>query len=370
VSVVIRELVHVSANLRLDGGGAAHLGREIGRAMRRYCARSGLRFYGLHLPATDGHPALDGYRSFGGSHARLGAALARLQLGGADRRALVFDHAGPARAQAWVPAPLRSRYAVFLLGIEVWHPLESDRRRALGGAFRLLPISHTTLARARPFLASAGSARVVHPGLGPEVPGGVADRETLEIAGERFVLIVSRMPGRERYKGHDELIDLWPALRRRLPDARLVVVGDGDDRHRLEDKARSLDLEGAVVFVGFSDPATLSALYRRCALFAMPSRGEGFGLVFLEAMKAGKPCVALSGTAPAEIIVDGVTGRLADDARKDELLAALTELLGDPGRAAALGAAGRRRFEDEYTFEAFERRLDPLLEELATRGSS
>ena len=156
---MIRELVHVSANLRQDGGGAAHLGRVVGRAMRRYCSRHGLHFRGLHLPESDGHPALDGYDCFGGSPVALATRLWRLQALGGRERSLVFDHLGPSRAQSRLPGLLRSRYAVFLLGIEAWRALEPDRRRALAGARRLLAISRTTRERALPRLGDAREKR-------------------------------------------------------------------------------------------------------------------------------------------------------------------------------------------------------------------
>ena len=358
------ELVHVSAGLREDGGGAALYGRLLGRALRRLAARRGCAFRGLHLAASDGDPALDGYVSFRGSKARLALELASLQAGGRERRRLVFDHPGPARIQGWLPAALRSPYAVALLGIDAWRAPRAETHRALAGARRLLPISRTTLERARFFLAEGAPAVVVHPGLDAPHPGGAPDRTLLGTLGEGFALIVSRLAASERYKGHDELLEAWSSLTAYLPDSRLVVVGDGDDRRRLEERTHELGLAGAVRFTGFVDPATLAALYRRAALFAMPSTEEGFGLVFLEAMAAAKPCLALAGTAPAEIVVDGETGRLVPRGDRAALAAALAELLGNRALAARFGAAGRDRFEREFRFEAFERRLEAALEPL------
>ena len=93
-----------------------------------------------------------------------------------------------------------------------------------------------------------------------------------------------------------------PPLLAARPGARLVVAGDGDDRPRLEARAAALGLGGAVLFTGFVSEATLAELYRRAAVFVMPSLGEGFGLVYLEAMRAGKPCVAARGSAAEEVV--------------------------------------------------------------------
>jgi phosphatidylinositol alpha-1,6-mannosyltransferase len=355
------ELVHVSIGLREDGGGAAHYGRLLGRALRRLAARRGFRFRGLHFASSDGGPALDGYVSFRGSRARLGIEVLALQTLGRGRRLLVFDHPGPARAQGFLPRWARSLYAVALLGIDAWREPRPAARRALAGAHRLLPISRVTLERARAFLPADAPAVVVHPGLDTPHPGGAPDHTLLGTLGSGFALIVSRLAASERYKGHDELLEAWPALTAYLPDSRLVVVGDGDDRRRLEDEVRRRGLSGAVRFTGFVDSATLAELYRRAALFVMPSTDEGFGLVFLEAMAAGKPCIALAGTAPAEIVVDGETGRLVERGDRRALAAALGELLGNRELAARLGAAGRDRFEREFRFESFERRLEAAL---------
>lgn len=365
---MIRELVHVSASLREDGGGAAHLGRVIGRTLRRHAARRGFAFRGLHLPASDGHPALDGYASFGGSRALLAAAVATLQLPGrGGRRLIVFDHPGPSRIQGWLPKPLRARYAVWILGIDVWRELPRDLSRSLAGADRVIAISRTTAERARPFLPAGCRIEVVHPGIEGEGSAGVVDAEALERAGSGFVLTVGRMSTSERYKGQDELVAAWARVVAAAPSARLVLVGDGDDRDRLEALAASSSAAASIVFVGAASAATLSELYRRAALFALPSRDEGFGLVFVEAMAAGLPCVARAGGAPTEIVVDGETGRLlaADDATA--LANTLVELLRQPALSGRMGAAGRARFAERWSRDAFERRLEPLL---AALGSS
>src|SRR5262249_40242864 len=141
-------------------------------------------------------------------------------------------------------------------------------------------------------------------------PGACAGHSGLHDQ-EGFALIVSRLWSQERYKGHDWLIDIWPGVRRRVPDARLVAVGDGDDRPRLEGRVRTDGLGAAVRFTGKIDDEALAAVYRASAFYVMPSTNEGFGLTYLEAMRAGKPCVALHGAAD-EIVVDGETGFLLD----------------------------------------------------------
>lgn len=361
---MISEVLHISSGMNEDGGGTAHLGRLIGAALRRHCARHRLAFRGLHLPPLDGSVATDGYASFGGSRAWLTAAVvARLTLS-RRRSALYFDHIGPARALAFVPRALLPRYAIQLHGIEIWRRLSRDRQRVLENATFLVANSAYTAARAREFLPARHRLRVVPLGIEPPLPAAPADAAVLAGAGEGYALIVGRIAGSEGYKGHDELLEAWPEVRRHLPRARLVVAGSGSGLARLRARAAALDLGGAVHFTGQIDPATLGELYRRAALFVLPSRDEGFGLVFAEAMAAGKPCLALAGTAPAEIVVDGETGRLVPPADPAALGEALVELLGNPERARAMGAAGRRRYDGEFTALAFERRFLPVVGEL------
>ena len=142
----------------------------------------------------------------------------------------------------------------------------------------------------------------------------------------------------------------------RHPDAILAIAGDGDDRPRLEMKARGLNIERSVTFTGRIPDDALAALYARCRFFVMPSRDEGFGLVFLEAMRAGKPCIGGAGAA-AEIIEHGVTGLVIDPCNRDQLVTAMLCLYGDQALCARLGSAGRERFLSTFTDHHFQARF-------------
>jgi phosphatidylinositol alpha-1,6-mannosyltransferase len=371
-----RDLVLVTAGLGLGGGGRAVVGRLLARAGAQYARERGCGFRVLDL--GDGAPAgLDGLselpiRSFRGNRAALAAAVARAQLsGGRPRPALFFDLLGLARIQALLPAARRSPYGLTVYGIEIWRPLGWIRRRAFRGARAPLAISHAALARARPFLPAGGEGVEVLPlALEQRPPAGEVDHALLERLGrwagaEPWALVVGRMGSSERYKGHDELLAAWPRVRSRTA-ARLMIAGGGDDRGRLEAAARAAGLEDAVLFTGFVSEATLDALYRRSSLLALPSRGEGFGLVYLEAMRAGKPCLALAGMAAAEIVVPGETGMLVPAGDLDALAAALSALLADPERARRMGEAGRERWRATFGYDRFRSRLETHLDRLTS----
>jgi phosphatidylinositol alpha-1,6-mannosyltransferase len=284
----------------------------------------------------------------------------------------VYDLLGPARVQTWLPGRLRAPYLVALYGIDAWRPLAAIRARALRQATIRLAISEHTRERAWRTHHGLGPIELLPLCLEERPPAGRVDAALLERAGTDFLLIVGRMAATERYKGHYLLLEALTRLaaqRQRSPAAaasppRLIVAGDGDDRPRLEELARQLGLAGQVLFTGFVSEATLAELYRRAAVFVMPSRGEGFGMVYLEAMRAGKPCVAARETAAAEVVADGETGLLVDALDAGELAAALARLLAAPELARALGEAGRRRFEQVFTPRRFRERLWPVLDRL------
>jgi glycosyltransferase involved in cell wall biosynthesis len=360
-----RDLVFVSAGLGLDGGGRAAAGRLLAGACAAFARERGIGFRLLSLDG-DGTPGLEiPVRGFGGNQRALGLALWKTQR--ADRgTAYVFDLLGPARVQAYLPDSWRSPYLLPLYGIEVWRPLDWDRRRALAKATARFAISAHTLERARPFCPDLAGTAVVPLALEERESAGEVDHALLDRIGRGFLLIAGRMASGERYKGHDQILEALPGLLAAQAGTRLLIVGDGDDRDRLEGKAASLGLGGAVTFTGFVSEATLAELYRRCAAFVMPSRGEGFGLVYLEAMRAGRPILAARGSAAEEIVRHGETGLLVDPDDRKELTAALAQLLGDLAASQRLGEAGRARWQKEFGIEQFRERLEPLLVKLTS----
>jgi phosphatidyl-myo-inositol dimannoside synthase len=363
-----RDLVFVSAGLGLGGGGRATAGRLLAAACAAFARerRIGFRLLSLDGDETPGVEAPA--RGFGGDQRAMALAVWKKQM--ADHGgAYVFDLLGPARVQAYLPASLRAPYLVPLYGIEVWRPLAWDRRRALMKATVRFAVSSYTLETARPFCPDLGGTAILPLALEEREPAGAADACLLDRLGSGFLLIAGRMASGERYKGHDQILAALPGLLAAHPGARLVAAGDGDDRPRLEAKAASLGLASAVAFTGFVSEATLAELYRRCAAFVMPSRGEGFGLVYLEAMRAGRPVLAARDSAAEEIVRDGETGLLVDPDDREELTAALAHLLAEPAAARRMGEAGRQRWQREFGITRFRERLQPLLERLVGRSA-
>jgi phosphatidylinositol alpha-1,6-mannosyltransferase len=348
--------------LRIDGG-IAVVSRCIARTLDEQ-ARAGRlsrtdRVLLLEDPADPAPPPTRGEQHLArGSQARFAWQLWRAYR--RHRHDLVlFDLVGLARALA-VPLPgfPPPRTAIFVHGIELAAAREGSRARALRQAHLVLANSQFTADRLRTDLPElADRIRVVPLCIDPERV------ELWESAGEaaptreRAALIVGRMWAVERGKGHDELLDAWSSVRRHVPDAELWIVGGGDDVARLAAKARDCGVGDAVRFLGRVPDAELGALYRRASVFAMPSRQEGFGLAFAEAMWWGLPCIGTTADAAGQVIVDGETGELVPYGDVAALERALVHLLTNRDQAARMGEAGRRRAREHFSYARFRRDL-------------
>jgi phosphatidylinositol alpha-1,6-mannosyltransferase len=271
---------------------------------------------------------------------------------------IFFDHVGLAQLMKLpLPGLFGRPYDVFVHGTELVAAQSGRRAAALAGARCILANSEFTAGTVRALgVADPGRIRVVPLCIDPaRIAGWEAAPPEPEPEREPAALIVGRMVAEERGKGHDALLEAWPALRLRRPDARLWVVGGGDDAARLEARAAELGVADCVEFLGRISDAELRDRYRRAAVFAMPSRQEGFGLVYAEAMWHGLPCIGATADAAASVIVEGETGRLVTWGDVSGLARALADLLGDPEARARLGEAGRRRAREHFAYPRFSR---------------
>ncbi|HEV8653369.1 MAG TPA: glycosyltransferase family 4 protein [Actinomycetes bacterium] len=209
-------------------------------------------------------------------------------------------------------------------------------------------------------LVSGVAVDEYHPG----VDGG-AVRARHGLGDAPVCVCISRLVPR---KGQDRLIQAWASVVARVPDARLLVVGGGPYAGRLRKLAAASPVAGQIVFTGEVPWAELPAHYAAGDVYAMPCRTrwlgldlEALGVVFLEAAATGLPVVAgRSGGAP-ETVEHGVTGLVVDGRRPEPVGRAVAELLADPERARAMGEAGRRRAEAEFSWEAVVAQLEKLL---------
>jgi glycosyltransferase involved in cell wall biosynthesis len=150
-------------------------------------------------------------------------------------------------------------------------------------------------------------------------------------------------------KGHDLLIRAMASLAAEFPAIGLEIIGDGPERSRLENVARTLGIAERVRFFGRQSRQEVAAAMRRCTVFALPSRYEGLGCVYLEAMATGKPVIGCRGQGIAEIVQQGLNGFLVGPENEMELKLALAMLLRDETRRHNLGIAARDTIVERYT---------------------
>jgi phosphatidylinositol alpha-1,6-mannosyltransferase len=294
---------------------------------------------------------------------RAGFALRALARGAANRYGVVLCghlHLAPVAvaAAAFARAPLW----VQVHGIESWQRPGPLRARAVERAALVTAVSRYTRRR---FLewASVEPHRVrvlpntVEPRFTPG-PKRAALAERLGLRGKHALLTVGRLAAAERYKGHERVIG---ALAQLPPEVCYLVVGDGDDRARLEALAREQGVATRVVFTGHVAHEELPDYYRLADAFVMPSSGEGFGIVYLEAAACGLPVLGSRAAGAVDALADGAIGAFAPADT-----AGLAQALGDVlGRAPA----DPRRVE-RFARDHFARHVGGLLGALVPDGSA
>ncbi len=180
----------------------------------------------------------------------------------------------------------------------------------------------------------------------PSDEGGTLDAE-LNLGGMAVIACVARLVPR---KGHVHLLAALASVLERRSDVRLLIVGDGPARPDLERLCRERGVSSHVTFLGTR--LDVPRILQRSTLLVLPSEAEGLGRVILEAMAAGKPVVASRVGGIPEMVVHGETGFLVAPGDANALGERMLELLADRERAAALGRAGRRRMEQQFSLAA------------------
>lgn len=309
----------------------------------------------------------ESYTPCGGSRSAFvrQATLAALQ---ARPRLILAGHVNLAPL-GWALARLvRAPLATFVYGIDAWTPLSRSRRHTLQRSDRIIAISRYTASRAAQANAlDPARLRVLHNCLDPQL--ALAPSRSPR-NGAPSLLTVARMSLAEQYKGHDVVIRALPELLRRFPDLRYDIVGDGDARPGLQALAAQMGVAEAVRFHGVVSESALQAHYAQSSLFIMPSRAEGFGFVFLEAMAHGLPVIGGNVDATPEVVIHDETGLLVDPTSLGQIADAVASLLADPEQRTRMGAAAQRRVAEQFSFSRFQRQLLAILGELDNRLSS
>lgn len=364
----------------LAPGGVQLSGRMIAAALAEIAATNSwqLDFLSLNDPAGRqqvrfGNLSIP-FRAFGRSKVKFVlAALAAARksvANGALSRIVLAAHPNLAVPASWMQrlafssSPLRS--IVVAHGIEVWQPLAASRRRALQRANLVAAPSRYTAQRLAEVQGVAADrvCRLAWP-LDPEFLSLAAAPERSRAPSGfpegHVVLAVGRWVSSERYKGADELIAAVAQLRPAFRDLHLALVGTGDDVPRLRQLAGASGAAASVHFLEGLTREELAGCYAQCDIFALPSTGEGFGFVFLEAMAFAKPVVGAAAGGITDLIEDGVNGLLVPGHDSEKLAAALEALLPDEPLRRTMGASGAEKVRSEFRFDSFRENLGEII---------
>jgi glycosyltransferase involved in cell wall biosynthesis len=286
-----------------------------------------------------------------------------------DLPALVIcGHLNFTGAAYWLRRATGVPYWAIAHGVEAWN-LRSDRvRRAVCAADRIISVSHYTADR---LVAEqgvpAGRVSILPNTFDPELfrpgpkPAQLLQRYRLS-PNARVIMTVARLHYDERYKGYAQIIKALPTIRHYVPDVHYLVIGSGNDRQRIERLIDQHRLRDHVTLAGFVPDAELPDHYRLCDVFAMPSKKEGFGIVYLEALSCGKPVLAGNRDGALDALCGGELGVLVDPDDPQAIGGALIEMLQGSHPLAILKDPERlrRRVIEEFAPRHFAEKLKAL----------
>ncbi|MBV9495288.1 MAG: glycosyltransferase family 4 protein [Acidobacteria bacterium] len=241
-------------------------------------------------------------------------------------------------------------------GFEAWKPLRSPlQRRVLERCRGVIAVSQLTLDRFADWSQFAGKKLVLPNAIRAEQYGIRPKNEAMldrwSLRGKRVLLTVGRLDPDERYKGFDEVIDVLADL---PEDVVYLIAGSGDDMSRLRAKAKE-----RVVFTGYFEEHEKADIYNLADAYVMPSRGEGFGFVFLEALASGVPVIGSRFDGGREALLGGELGLLVDPSSPAEIRSAILELLGRAERRVP------ERLEF-FSYPNFEKRVHAIIERVSS----
>ena len=212
---------------------------------------------------------------------------------------------------------MRLPVVLMVYGIDVWKLPYKMAEKWISVVDQVWCISDVTRVRMNAWANLPDEKYVILPNAIHLDRYGIRERrldliERYNLASSRIIMTLGRLPEAERYKGVDEVLEVFQSLLEAEPSLKYLVAGDGNDRARLERKAKALGIADKVVFAGMIREAEKADLFQLADAFVMPGRGEGFGFVFLEAMACGVPAVGSTLDGSREALRGGELGELVN----------------------------------------------------------
>ena len=263
---------------------------------------------------------------------------------------VIYDLAGLGRL---TPPGFRRPTAVWIHGEEVWDKLNPGAKGVIERSDLVLANSNFTLMRFRQMHGTAlPQARVCW--LATEASDSQLGTD---FAGPPTVIMLGRLAIGEAGKGHVELIDCWPEVVTRVPEARLLIVGKGENLQILRARANAGPVGSNITFTGFVPEEQIDGIWSKAWVMALPSRQEGFGLVYIEAMSHAAPSIASTLDAGLEVNADGISGFNVNPQNSAELVDRLVKLLSDQAFCRQMGQGGLERWRKHFQYPHFRNRF-------------
>ncbi|MBD2099617.1 glycosyltransferase [Leptolyngbya sp. FACHB-261] len=272
----------------------------------------------------------------------------------------------------WLKQLTGTPYWAVAHGVDAWDIQKPALRRGLQGADRILAVSDYTRTRLLQEQDLDPERVVLLPNTFDSdrfqiksKPEALLKRYCLQ-AEQPVILTVARLDATERYKGYDQILQALPEIRQQIPDVHYLLVGQGSDRPRIEQLVDQLQLQDCVTLTGFVPDQELGDHYNLCDVFAMPSKSEGFGIVYLEALACGKPTLGGNQDGATDALCQGDLGVLVDPDDVPALAQTLTTVLQGtyPNPRIYQPEWLRQQVIERFGWQQFQKTLAELLQNL------
>ncbi|MDJ0734444.1 MAG: glycosyltransferase [Nostocaceae cyanobacterium] len=284
---------------------------------------------------------------------------------------IICGHINFAPVAYWVYRLTGIPYWILVYGVDVWNVKSEIKQKALKSADKIISISGYTRDRLLqeqnlhpkqisllPVTFDANRFKIT-----PK-PKYLLERYGLN-SNQPTILTVARLSSCEAYKGYDRVISALPQIREQIPNIHYLLVGGGDDRPRIEQLVQNLNLQDHVTLTGFIPDEELVDHYNLCDVFAMPSKKEGFGIVYLEALACGKPTLGGNQDGAIDALCHGELGALVNPDDVEEIAQTLIQILQGtyPNALMYKPETLRHQVIDKFGFERFKETLAGYLEQ-------
>jgi glycosyltransferase involved in cell wall biosynthesis len=291
---------------------------------------------------------------------------------------VIATHLNFTVAAYWLKRLVGIPYWTVAHGVEAWNIKRPALQTALRHADRILAVSNYTRDRLIQEQNIEPSKISLLPNTFDPHRFQIGSKPThlLERYGlkpdQSIILTVNRLSLKESYKGYDKILEALPQIRQVFPDVHYIIVGKGDDRPRLEQLIQKLHLQDCVTLAGFVPDAELCDYYNLCDVFAMPSKLEGFGIVYLEALACGKPTLGGNQDGAIDALCNGELGALVEPNNVESIAQTLIQILQGtyPNPLVYQPEALRQKVINTFGFKCFKQKLFELMQNYSDLANS